>query len=191
MLSQDYKNLLLQLLPPGLAYSAESGSRQMMLVDALAEELARIDARGQQIIEEADPSTSTELYEEWLQLAAIPDSCSALASSVEDYRKQLLQKLASITDQAPATYEALADSLGYDARVVEFDMFVAGSACGDPLYDEFWQNAFSVVIVGGANQAQSGIARAGDRLRTFEAGFLYCLLQKAKPAQAIAFVGFE
>jgi len=189
--ASDYKELLLQLLPPGLAYSREAGSTHVDLIDAFAQELARLDARGDAVIEESDPRTADEIFGEWLQLAGIPDSCSALATTVEDERTQLLQKLSGIASQSRDAYQALAESLGYTARIAEFSMFVAGSKAGEPLYDEAWQNAFSVVIAAGANQAQAGIARAGDRIRTFEAGFLYCLLQKSKPAQAIAFVGFE
>lgn len=189
--SQDYALLLSQLLPPGQAFSQEPGSVYSELLAGLAEELARIDARGEDLLEEAFPDTTNEVFAEWLRMVGVPDVCSAVAITITDERAQLIQKLTAQAGQSPDFYVRLAASLGYLARVLEFREFVAGSSAGDPLYDVSWKHSFSVVVSGGVTQARAGLARAGSRIREFAADLLYCVLQRAKPAQTVAFVGFE
>lgn len=189
--AQDYALLLSQLLPPGQAFSQEPGSIYSELLAGVAEELARIDARGVQLTEEAFPDTTQEIFAEWLKMVGAPDVCSDVAVTITDERAQLIQKLTAQAGQTPEFYVRLAASLGYTARVLEFREFVAGSNTGDPLYDVSWKHAFSVLVSGGANQARAGMARAGARIRDFAADLLFCVLQRAKPAQAVAFVGFE
>ncbi len=189
--ASDYAQTLAQLLPPGQAFSQEPGSIYGQLLNGVAEELARIDARGGQLIEEAFPDTTNEMFSSWLAMVGVPDVCSDVAVTVTDERAQLIQKLTAQSGQTPAFYVLLAASLGYTARVLEFKEFVAGSYAGDPLYDVSWRHAFSLVVSGGANQARAGLTRAGARIRDFAADLLYCVLQRSKPAQTVAFVGFE
>lgn len=191
MIAADYKEQLLQLLPPGLALSRDPDSKLVLLLAGMAEELSRIDARGDAILEEADPTTATELFAEWLTMAGIPDACTALADDPGDERLQLLQKLSAQAGQTPEFYIDLAHSLGYVSSVKEFAAFVAGSSAGEPLYNEEWVYSFALILADVAVTAQAGIARAGDRVATFEADLVNCILQRVKPAHTVAFVGFE
>jgi uncharacterized protein YmfQ (DUF2313 family) len=192
VISEDYKQQILQLLPPGFAYTPTEGSILVKLIAGMAEELARIDARGDQVIEESDPRTTSELFQEWLTEVGIPDDCSSLAETPEDERNQLIQKLSSQPGQSRAFYVDLAEKLGYDSRVQEHEEFIVDdSFVEDPLYDAYWIHSFSLILSEAPVLARAGVARAGDRLGTFDAAFLFCLLQKAKPAHTVAFVGFE
>lgn len=192
MTAEDYKKQILQLLPPGIALSQDEESVLVQLIAGMAEELARIDARGDQVIEESDPRTTDELFYEWLAEAGIPDECSSLAETPEDERIQLLQKLSAQPGQSRDFYIELADKLGYDSRIQEYEEFIVDqSEVEDQLFDAYWVHSFSLVLAEPPVVARAGVARAGDRLGTFDAAFLFCLLQKAKPAHTVAFVGFE
>ncbi len=74
--SRSYDQLLRALLPPGLAWVAEVGSELAYLVEALAQELSRVDERGEDLQNEMDPRTATELLDEWEEVAGLPDECS-------------------------------------------------------------------------------------------------------------------
>ena len=192
MIASDYRKQLELLLPKGPAYDPQNGSVLLDFLSGMAEELARIDARTIDVLNEADPRTTTELFTEWLETVGIPDGCSVYALTPEDERTQLIQKLTKQAGQTPAFYIDLADALGYGARVEEFQEFLVDrNVVGDPLYDEYWVHSFSLVLDEPPVVARAGVARAGDRLGTFNADFLFCILQTARPAHVVAFVGFE
>lgn len=192
MNATDYRKQLELLLPSGSAIDPQSGSVLLNLLGGFAEELARIEGRGRDLIDEADPRTTTELLAEWLAIVGVPDECAAHSTATIGEREQLLQKLIKQSGQTPLFYQEMAEVLGYSASVEEFPSFnIDQGAIGDPLTDGSWTHCFTVRINGVTDYATAGEARASDRLGYFDASFLYCLLQKAKPAQTVAFVGFE
>lgn len=192
MNSTEYRRQLELLLPTGQALVPEEDTVLHDFLQGIAVELARIDSRGVDVLNEADPRTTQELFNEWLSQFGIPDDCSVYAETPEDERTQLLQKLTKQSGQTPQFYIELAEALGYDSRIQEFREFLVDvNSCEDPLHDAQWVYAFSLVISEPPVVARAGVARAGDRLGSFEAPFLYCLLQKARPGHAVGFLGFE
>lgn len=192
MTAAEYRDQLLQLLPPGVALPKESGAVFVDLISGIAEELARIDDRGDQIIEESDPRTTDELLAEWLTMFGVPDDCSILNTAPSSDRIQLLQKITAQAGQTPEFYVQLGEAATYSSRLAEYREFMCDlNSAGDPLYDSQWKHAFTLYIDEPPVVARAGIARAGDALSTFDASWLDCLLQNAKPAHTVAFVGFE
>lgn len=187
----DYRRQLELLLPTGPAIEPITGSRLAQFLDGIARELARVEGRGVDLLNEADPTTSGELFESWLSMVGIPDGCSVYAIGAGDERAQLIQRLVKQSGQTPAFYQELAEKLGYTANVVEFEPLAVGSSAGAAMYDNNWAFAFSVVLSGVALRAQAGIARAGARTTDFSEEFFSCVLSTAKPGHTVAFVGFE
>jgi uncharacterized protein YmfQ (DUF2313 family) len=190
--ADDYRKQLEKLLPQGLAYKRDPGSIIVKLLEGMAEELARVDARASDLILEADPRTASELFQDWLRVVGIPDACSIYAAGSEDERLQLLEKLTSEAGQGPEVFRNVAEALGYTgAEVVEYFPFrVDLNTCEDPLYDEAWGYAFSVVIQEAPLYFRAGANRAGDYLTTSSAELLDCIIKKSKPAHTIGFVGY-
>ena len=60
----EYQRLLKSLMPKGKAWSNDPDSVQNQLLYGLAEELARIDARADDLVLESNPATAVELLEE-------------------------------------------------------------------------------------------------------------------------------
>lgn len=189
----DYLKQLAKLLPQGLAYKRDPGSVLVDLLSGMAEELARIDARAADLIKEADPNTTFELFQDWLRIAGIPDACSIYAPGSGDLRDQLLEKLSSEAGQGPEVYRNVAELLGYvGAQVVEYQPFtVDRNSVEDFIFDEAWGYVFSLVIPGSPLYFRAGANSAGDYLTRSNATLLDCILQKSKPAHTIAFVGYE
>jgi|GEM_PF-2742733 len=73
--ADDYLALCQNLLPSGPAWPRESDAFVTRLLDAWAQELARIDARVDALIEEADPRTTSELLDDWEREYGLPDEC--------------------------------------------------------------------------------------------------------------------
>ncbi|MDI9240729.1 YmfQ family protein [Lysobacter sp. LF1] len=166
-----YRQLLKALLPPGRALPAESDSQLHALLDGLAPEFARIDARAMRLIVEAMPDTTEELLPDWERVLGLPDGCLPRDDSLESRRKALLAKLVAQGGQSAGYFLLLAESLGYPgARVQEFKPFTCNSRCNEPLYSHVWRFAWLIEVpkLPPGNEARD---------RTLE-----CLLNRYKPA---------
>ena len=56
-----YRDVFLQLLPPGPAITKAIGSHVYRLMEGIGTEFARVHQRALDLLEEADPSTADEL----------------------------------------------------------------------------------------------------------------------------------
>jgi uncharacterized protein YmfQ (DUF2313 family) len=189
----DYKAQLKALMPPGEAFPRDAGSNMDELLSALAEEWARIDGRGEQLIVDALPLTSTELLSDWERVAALPDKCAGtLESTMQGRRNALVSKLASTGGQSKAYFIAVAKALGYEITISEFRPFRAGwSRAGDPLTNGDWVYTWRV----NANETtiidfRAGRSAAGEALRTWGNDTLECKINQLKPAHTIVLFGY-
>lgn len=186
--ADQYKQLLKSLLPPGEAFPRDSGTDMDDLLSALAEEWARIDARGATLIVESLPSTTSELLSDWERVAGLPDKCSGtLEETLQGRRKVLIAKLTSNGGQSRAYFIEVAAALGYEVTIEEFLPFRAGlSVAGDPLTNGAWVFAWrihapNVTVI----QFRAGQSVAGERLRTWGNDTLECKINQLAPAHTI------
>lgn len=122
---ENYKDFLLSLLPPG-NIAKDEDSNNSMILGLLAKEFARIDASARKLIEEADPRTTVDLFEDWEGFAKLPDPCSPAGQTKEERRTRLIQKLTKLGGQSRRFYEQTAVELGYDVTITEYRPFICG-----------------------------------------------------------------
>lgn len=132
------------LLPPGSAWSLEADAELTKLLRALSYEFSRVRRRGRLLLEELDPRTTTELLAELETVYGITtDASQPLAS-----RRGLLHaKMLGYGDPTPASFVAIAASLGYTATITEYrhtDMLTCTSACIALFYDRAWMYVWDV-----------------------------------------------
>jgi uncharacterized protein YmfQ (DUF2313 family) len=191
--ADQYRDHLKALLPPGRAFPRERGSTLDVLLDAMALELARIDARADQLTTEAVPATTTELLPDWESTAGLPDNCSGqLPETQQGRRNDLVSKLVAQGGQSPAYFVALAAALGFEVTIEEFRPFRAGfSNPGDELTNGDWSYAWRVrapeVTV---LPFRAGISAAGERLAVWGNAGLECRIRKYKPAHTIVLFAY-
>lgn len=183
--ANQYKSELSKLLPPGKAF-APVDSVMSTLLEGMAEELARLDGRAQNLVNEADPRTAYELLEDWERVCGLPDDCTGEAATIEDRRQRVVLQLIMGGGQSIAYLEDIAAALGYDVEIVEYETARIGSALvGDPLYDDPWMHAFGVIAEENTPRfALIGSAVAGDRLAEYGDEALECIFQRIKPAHS-------
>jgi len=199
-----YRDQLQQLLPPGPAWPRDEDAGLTLLLDAIAQEFGRLDARAERLHDEADPRTTLELLTDWERIVGLPDACAgSIAITVPERRSAIVQKLTSRGGQSIAYLTSLAASLGYAIAVEEFQPSRAGNArSGDRCQGiEDWAFAFRldvlppgstpadplnsptlVDLVVNITYARAGTARAGDRVRSFGSSAIECVIRRAKPA---------
>ncbi len=186
-----YADQLRQLLPPGAAWQVPAGGTLDGLLGGIAEEFARIDARGQTLIEEADPRTALELLPDWERVAALPDACTGAPDNVGERHAALHHKLTRTGAQSRAAYVELAARAGYVIEIEEHQPLRCGFRVGERCNGVEWQFVWTVIIRAVAIAFDSdvflavfraGSGRAGDRLRGWGALDIECLIRRAAPA---------
>ena len=187
MTATDYLRQLQALLPPGAAWPRDDDAALSRLLAAAADELARIDRRAEQLIDEADPRTTAEMLADWERVAGLPDPCVAAsgeAQSVPQRHAALVARLAALGGQAAAYFIALAASLGYAITIEEFRPFRAGaSRAGDALTNGDWSFTWRVYAPPTTPVTfRAGQSAAGDALRSWSNVALECVLNRFKPA---------
>ncbi len=180
----DYRAQLQALLPQGPAWPREEDATLTKFLAGLAEELARVDARAQVLIEEADPRTTLELLPDWERVAGLPDTCTVQPDTLQERRAALVAKLTALGGASRQYFIDVAAALGFAITITELGPFLAGhSAAGDAAGSEAWRpvwrvNAAEFTITSFA----AGISAAGEPLRDWGNEILECVLRRLKPA---------
>lgn len=103
-------------------------------------------ARILDLLSEFFPSTTTELFDRWeREYSLIPQ----MGASIEDRRRALQTRHASVGSLTKAHFTVLANTLGYEVEIEEggelHNMFRAGrSAAGDPVFAAIWMWVWTV-----------------------------------------------
>lgn len=181
----DYLAQLQALLPQGPAWPRDAEAELTRLLAAWADELARVDGRAADLVEEADPRTTAELLADWERVAGLPDACVealGLGQTTAQRRAALVAKLTTIGGQSAAYYIALAASLGYAITVTEFDLHDVEDNVEHPLTGTPWQFAWQVNAAEDTIGVLAVTDTVEDPLAWWGNELLECVINRLKPA---------
>lgn len=139
-----YTDQLQSLLPRGAAWPREPGAELTKLVGVVAFELAKVDERAQNLIEEADPRYTTELLPDWERVLGLPDPCAGDVQTLEGRRERVIQKRTMRGGQSRPYLISVAAALGYAVTITEFEPTTCESACDELLYTEEWRFVYRI-----------------------------------------------
>lgn len=93
----DYVRLVKELLPPGPAWPRDdTTSPYALMIDEIAEACAQLDRQVSQLVEESDPYTCAQSFEDWETEWGLPDPCILKygddAQSIEQRRAHIIFK---------------------------------------------------------------------------------------------------
>jgi uncharacterized protein YmfQ (DUF2313 family) len=187
-----YREHLQDLSPQGPAWPREADAFNARMLDAWAQEFARIDARIDALIEEADPRTAIELLPDWERLFGLPDECYPESSTIAARRGRLLQKIAFQGGQSPQFFIDLLAALGYQGvTITEFKPFKANSKCNAALNQGGWRFAWRVNVPSTSTAKRfNAVSRCNEPLTAFGDPGLACVLARYKPAHTILFIAY-
>lgn len=203
-----YARMLRQLLPTGQAWEIEPGDVRSGALLAIAEELARVDARGDQLVEEADPRTALELLPEWEQLVGLPDDVmTEIPATITERRIAVLQKLTASGGQSRQYFMDLAAVSGFVVTITEYFADVDAARCGTMRCGLFrvqdvdtsfvWQvnvDLTSPGLAGGLQPSvwmQCGVWRCGERLRSWNGPILEDIIRRYAPAHTTVLFSYS
>ena len=181
----DYLQQLQALLPPGPAWAKDDDATLTRLLSSLSAELARVDGRSWQIVEEADPRTTAELFLDWERVAGLPDSCAVAfggAQTMPQRRAALVGKLVTLGGQSPAYFIGLAAALGYAITITEFRPFTVGSRVNQPICGSAWSFAWQVNAALNTVRKFKVSDTVADPLAAWGNALLECVIKHLKPA---------
>lgn len=185
--ASDYLSNLQALLPSGPAWPRESDASLTKMLDGIAQELARIDARCDDVLNESDPRTAYEMLADWEEAAGLPDACWVLLSgtSVATRRAALLARWTGLGAQNVAYFCDLAARLGYpNATVTEYKPASCISDCTAPLNTASagWPYAWRLNLEETRVTNMDCTGSCTDSLRDWGDDILECVIRKLRPA---------
>lgn len=192
----DYDQALDRLLPRGPIWKRVPGSMLDAVLHSIAIELARIDAKADKVLDEADPRTSFDLLDHWFTDWGIPSACLTTLSdpTLEEKRRQLIAKILSGSSLTTQFFKDMAETLGYEAEIVTYSAFTVNDSVDKGLYGTEWNTAYSMGVKVKAISTQrifnttwtvdQPLSVWGDRL--FE-----CLMRELIPAHVTAIFEYQ
>jgi len=142
--SSAYLAKLQALLPSGAAWPRDPDSILSKFLAVSADTLARVDARADDLINEADPRTTYELLPDWERNLGLPDPCMGPILQLDARRAQVIARYTSEGGQSIPYFVAIAASLGFEITIEEYQLWNCESSCEDPMLDVAWAFAFTV-----------------------------------------------
>lgn len=166
--ADDYTQAAQALLPRGALWTRDADAILTDVLAALAAEFARVDGRAQDLVDEANAATTSELLSDWERVFGLPDDCVTTPQTVDQRRAALEVKMSSVDDLTAQFFITVAARIGMTVTIDE--------AVDGPFV---WRvNGSGVTIT----DFVVGSAVAGDALRIWSNDLLECTIKRLNPA---------
>jgi uncharacterized protein YmfQ (DUF2313 family) len=191
LIADDYRAQLQALLPQGPAWPDDADSATWHILDGIAQELARIDGRCGDLIEEADPLTTFELLGDWERVVGLLACRTSPAALLSQRRAELHAKLTNLGGQTPQYFIDLAASIGIIITITEFRPWTCDMACNLPIYGEDWAYTWQVNAPLVTIKYWTCIDACNEPLAVWGNDLLECLLTLYKPAHTFILFAYS
>jgi uncharacterized protein YmfQ (DUF2313 family) len=183
--AEDYRQLLAALLPPGLIWPKDADSNLGRLLHGLAGELARVDARAGDLMDELDPRTTFELLADWEAVCGLPEACDYSGQTLAERRAALAAKYTSLGGQRPRDYIDLAAALGYPVAVDECGVFTCASRVDQAINHDDWIFTWRVLAPSTSRKYLDCQSPCNEPLSIWGNQRLECAITAASPAHTV------
>jgi len=191
----QYQEQLIALLPSGPAWDLEALPQLRTVLDGIAEELARIDARAFDLQNEMDPVNVSELVPEWERVMQLPDPCLGATPLYDDRRLAVRRRLLAVGNQRAAYYIEIARTQGYpNASVTEYRAPRMGRSRFGSVHFGTWRAHFMWTLNTGGRQLlgrRFGASYWGERFGANPGSALECLIHRSAPAHTQVHINYD
>ncbi|MDR6957473.1 uncharacterized protein YmfQ (DUF2313 family) [Pseudomonas brassicacearum] len=193
--AEQYQSQLRSLLPSGPAWDPERVPELDEVLEGIAQELARLDARAADLLNEMDPAGVSELVSDWERVMNLPDPCLGLKPLFGDRRVAVRERLTAVGGQTTAYFIDIARSQGYpNATVTEFRAPRMGqSRFGAARFGSRNAQFIWVLNTGGRQSLgrRFGASYWGERFGVNPGSALECLIHRNAPAHTLVFINYD
>lgn len=102
--AEQYQAQLRSLLPSGPAWDPERVPELEEVLEGIAQELARLDARAADLLHEMDPAGVSELVPDWERVMNLPDPCLGATPLFDDRRLAVRRRLLAMSRPSATTW---------------------------------------------------------------------------------------
>lgn len=113
-----YMALFQALLPPGKAWRLQKNERAQKFALGLSREMVRLHSWLVDLVDEFDPTATTEALAAWERSVGLPEPGEELAGTVAERRLDVAAKLFASQTRTEAQWVALAEAAGYTGASV-------------------------------------------------------------------------
>lgn len=178
--SAAYARQLKQLLPPGRLWNLEPDSRLSKLLLGIADELARIDGRGEDLLDEWNPAAASETLDDWERVLGITPPAGATDA---ERRVAVAAKYVARGGQTAAYFVSLAERLGFVATISVVEPYIWRMTV------DIGASSSSATVL--EQHCEAGISGAGDFLDSWTVAELEGPINEAKPAHTLALFAYQ
>ncbi|MBC3491891.1 YmfQ family protein [Pseudomonas taiwanensis] len=191
----QYKQQLRALLPLGPAWDPELVPEVDLVLEGVAQEFARVEARAVAALNEMDPGMVSELVPDWEAIMNLPDPCLGANPAFEDRRLAVRQRLVAVGGQSIAYFVGLAVGQGYpDATVTEHRAPRFGRARFGVAHFGTWQAQFMWTLSTGGRQREGrrfGVSYWGERFGANPGSAIECVIRRSAPAHTVVRINYD
>jgi uncharacterized protein YmfQ (DUF2313 family) len=193
--AEQYRSQLQALLPVGPAWDPERVPELSVVLNGIAQEMARIDARAGALNDEMDPTLVFELVPDWEAVMDLPDECLGNSPAFADRQLSVQQRLIAIGGQNAAYFIAIAKGQGYpNATVTTLRAPRFGSSRMGASHFGTWSAQFMWSLNTGGRQSSGrrfGVSHWGERFGVNPGSALECLIRRAAPAHTLVHINYD
>lgn len=193
--AEQYRSQLRSLLPSGPAWELERLPELGQVLDGIAAELARLDARAIVLLNEMDPAGVSELVPDWERVMNLPDPCLGATPLYDDRRLAVRRRLLAVGGQTAAYFIQIARSQGYpDATVTELRAPRMGRSRFGQAHFGTWKAQFMWVLNTGGRLSlgrRYGASYWGKRFGMNPGSALECLIHRSAPAHTQVQINYD
>lgn len=133
----SYLRQLKSLLPPGVLLNLSPSGVISKTLQATSDELARVDARAIDLLNESDPRTATETIGEWEQVVSLPDEqVPVVPATLAERRTAVTQKWTMRGGQSLTYFAQLCTACGWVLDSITLSSVLrAGFRANDRCYE--------------------------------------------------------
>lgn len=193
--AEQYQAQLRSLLPSGPAWDPERVPELDEVLEGIAQELARLDARAADLLNEMDPAGVSELVSDWERVMNLPDPCLGDTPLYDDRRLAVRRRLLAVGSQTAAYFVSIARSQGYpNATVTEHRAPRMGLSRFGLAHFGTWQVQFMWTLNTGGRLSlgrRFGASYWGERFGMSPGSALECLIHRSAPAHARVHINYD
>ncbi|MGX9570795.1 YmfQ family protein [Pseudomonas sp. CFBP 5748] len=193
--AEQYQAQLRSLLPSGPAWDPERVPELDEVLEGIAQELARLDARAADLLHEMDPAGVSELVPDWERVMNLPDPCLGLNPAFEDRRLAVRRRLVEVGGQSRSYFIDIAISQGYpEAAITEHRTPRMGRSRFGLARFGTWNAQFMWTLNTGGRQRQGrrfGVSYWGEQFGLNPGNPLECQIRRAAPANTIVQINYN
>ncbi|QTD34611.1 YmfQ family protein [Pseudomonas fluorescens] len=191
----QYRDQLRNLLPSGPAWEPGRVPELDQVLEGIAQELARLDARAIDVLNEMDPVTVSELVPDWEAVMNLPDPCLGATPLFDDRRLAVRRRLLAVGSQTASYFVEVARSQGYpQATVSELRVPRMGRSRFGQAHFGTWRAQFMWILNTGGRLSSGrrfGASYWGERFGMNPGSALECLIHRSTPAHTQVYINYD